>query len=203
MDVDCDGAQGGPADDGKCSTGRSPDYQDMTAFQDAVQGYNAGIKDLNAYVHPYVVFGNTGGKRGWKTFDPTKYGVQPLSVVAVVCNDRLVYGVWGDTNGDDGDHPLIGETSLALATACNGDGMSGDNGYGGTDVLYLAFTGDEAVPGAKGADWNASDYGQFERSIEGLGDKLVERVGSGANGVLVGWGVVYGLAGLVMLWVAI
>ena len=72
----------------------------MTAFQDTVAGYKAGITDLNTYVHPYVVFGNdaprsqkrlwTGKKiwrsekEGWKTFDPTKYGVNPLSVMAPI-----------------------------------------------------------------------------------------------------------------------
>lgn len=77
MDIDCDGAQGGPADDGRCSYGRSPDLQNTNAFQDVVAGYDAGISDLNTYVHPYVVFGNDaprvqkkkrlwrGGRRVW------------------------------------------------------------------------------------------------------------------------------------------
>ncbi|KAK3341976.1 fungal chitosanase of glycosyl hydrolase group 75-domain-containing protein [Lasiosphaeria hispida] len=205
MDVDCDGVQGGPQDDGRCSFGRSPDYQDTTAFQDVVAGYNAGIQDLNTYVHPYVVFGNTGSKPDWRVFDPTQHGIRPLSVVAVVCGDMLVYGVWGDTNGDDGDHPMVGEASLALATACEGTAMSGSNGYSQTDILYLAFKGDDAVPGAKGANWTAADYGAFEASIQELGDRLVERIGSGASSAhaQVPWAAVLGAMLAGMVWVAI
>ena len=200
MDIDCDGVQGGPQDDGRCSYGRSPDYQGATAFRDTVASYNAGIKDLNSYVHPYVVFGNTGRTRGWKEFDPAAFDVQPLSVMAVVCGEQLVYGVWGDTNGDDGDHPMVGESSISLATACHGKRMTGDYGHSETDILYLAFTGDDAVPGAKGADWNASDYAAFERSIEGLGNRLVERVVSIATPLPVEWGLLVALAAGGTLW---
>ena len=31
-------------------------------------------------------------------FDPTKFGIQPLSVVAVVCGGKLTFGVWADTS---------------------------------------------------------------------------------------------------------
>ena len=87
MDIDCDGEQGGPSDDGRC--GSSGDTQDITAFQDTVASYGKGINDLNANADPYVVFGNDGGS-GWDTFDPQQYGVEPLSVMAVVCGDKLV-----------------------------------------------------------------------------------------------------------------
>ena len=88
MDIDCDGEQNGRGDDGRC--GSSSDTQSITSFQDVVAGYKKGINDLNAYVHPYVVFGNDGSKSGWKTFSPKAYGIQPLSVIAVVCNGKLV-----------------------------------------------------------------------------------------------------------------
>lgn len=222
MDIDCDGAQGGPSDDGRCSYGLSPDLQNTTAFQDIIVQYDVGISDLNTYVHPYVVLGNdapreqkrlwTGkmgtvraeGSKNWKTFNPQSYGIEPLSVVAVVCGGggpsdsskegeeepgskrKLVYGIWGDTNGDDGIHPMVGETSLSLATACEGDSMNGDNGYDGTDVLYVAFLGKDAVPGPEGADWTASDFQGFEKSISGLGDRLVQRVGTAGVGTIAG-----------------
>ncbi|KAK3949809.1 fungal chitosanase of glycosyl hydrolase group 75-domain-containing protein [Pseudoneurospora amorphoporcata] len=200
MDVDCDGLQGGPGDDGRCSVGASPDYQGITAFQETVASYNvSGVKDLNTYVHPYVVFGNeveSDDMRidGYMRFDPAEYGVEPLSVMAVVCDGgkKLVYGVWGDTNGDDGAKSMVGEASLALATACGGIEMSGSNGIGEEDVLYLAFTGTEAVPGAKGAKWDAGSFEEFERSIEGLGDQLVRRIaedGSASGTVRVSWGL--------------
>jgi hypothetical protein len=88
MDVDCDGEQNGRGDDGRC--GSSQDTQSITSFQWIIEGYKKGIKDLNANVHPYVVFGNEGTKSGWKTFDPQEYGIEPLSVMAVVCGDKLV-----------------------------------------------------------------------------------------------------------------
>jgi len=82
MDVDCDGAD---RLGGACSN--DPTGQDITAFQNMVNGYNVGIKDLDAKVHPYVVFGNEGAK---PSFDPQKFGIHPLSVVAVVCGGQLV-----------------------------------------------------------------------------------------------------------------
>jgi hypothetical protein len=88
MDIDCDGAQGGPADDGRCTS--SQDTQSITSFADTVASYRKGIKDLNANVHPYVVFGNSGSRKGYTNFSPRQYGVEPLSVMAVVCNNKLV-----------------------------------------------------------------------------------------------------------------
>lgn len=82
---------------------------------------------------------------------------------------------------------MIGETSLALATACFGDGMTGNNGYSGEDVLYIAFTGSDAVPGTS-ADWKANNYTQFEASIIDLGNTLIERIGSsGGSGSSCTW----------------
>jgi hypothetical protein len=205
MDVDCDGQQHGTGDDGRCNS--SADTQSVTSFQPTVQGYNRGVRDLNAYVHTYVVLGNDGAKKGWRTFRPQAYGVEPLSVVAVVCGEQLVcppllcclyqplipgstmlqsaqrkltarkiYGIWGDTNGDDGAHPMVGEAALSLAAACFGASMTGDSGHDATDVLYLAFAGADAVPGADGAAWNASSWREFEASLAPLGDELIRRI---------------------------
>jgi hypothetical protein len=97
--------------------------------------------------------------------------------MAVVCpNRQVVYGVWGDTNGDDGPKPMVGEASLSLVTACGGKRVDGNNGIDEDTVLFLGFTGDDAVPGPDGADWVAKDFDTFERSIEGLGSRLVARV---------------------------
>jgi hypothetical protein len=88
MDVDCDGLQGGVGDDGRC--GSSEDTQSQTAFEDTVVGYNVGLTELNSFIHMYVVFGNQGTLSGYVNFDPTAYGVQPLSVMAVVCSGQMV-----------------------------------------------------------------------------------------------------------------
>jgi chitosanase len=76
MDVDCDGLNDKGGDCGSDETG-----QGETAFKDQLSQY--GIQDLDANVHPYVVFGNTN-------FDPQQYGMDPLSVMAVVCNNQVV-----------------------------------------------------------------------------------------------------------------
>lgn len=86
MDIDCDGALG--TGDGSCDS--STDTQGQTTFQQTVKDYNKGIDDLNAYVHSFVVLGNQGSKDGYVQFDPQSVGVEPLSIVAVVCGDKLV-----------------------------------------------------------------------------------------------------------------
>lgn len=77
---------------------------------------------------------------------------------------------------------MVGEASISLATACYGNSITGNSGHDNNDVLYIAFTGSDAVPGASGAKWAATSYEDFESSINELGNKLVERIGSGCNG---------------------
>ncbi|KAI8725485.1 Endo-chitosanase [Fusarium sp. LHS14.1] len=181
MDVDCDGAQGGPQDDGRC--GESTTTIPTTSIKYIIEGYNVGISDLNPHEHSFVVFGNSGTKPGWKTFDPREVGVQKASLMAVVCGDQMFYGIWGDSNGDHGDRPSVGEASLSLATACYGKGMQAGTGsntsHDEEDVLYIAFTGADAVPGAKGAAWTAGNFDDFHASLVGLGNKLIKRIGGG------------------------
>ncbi|KAJ6781651.1 hypothetical protein PWT90_01401 [Aphanocladium album] len=176
MDIDCDGALG----DGDGSCDSSTDTQGQTTFQGDVEGYGKGIKDLNAYIHSFVVLGNDGSKNGYVTFKPEQYGVEPLSLVAVVCGDKMFYGVWGDTNGDDGP-PLVGEVSDSLGRACYGNAVNGNQAHDDNDILYIAFTGSDAVPGANGAKWNANSFSSFESSLGSLGDRLVQRIGGGGG----------------------
>lgn len=86
MDIDCDGILS--KKHGDCDS--SDDTQPQTRFVDKVQGYGKGLKDLDAYVHGYVVLGNEGSKHGYIEFNPQSYGIEPLSVVAVVCGDKMV-----------------------------------------------------------------------------------------------------------------
>ncbi|KAI5467898.1 fungal chitosanase of glycosyl hydrolase group 75-domain-containing protein [Mariannaea sp. PMI_226] len=175
LDVDCDGDQGDD-NDGRCSHG--DDTQSRTAVKSVIESYDVGISDLDPYLHSYVVFGNVGGSND---FDPHEYGIYETSVMAVICGDQLFYGVWGDYNGDS-DRPSVGETSLSLATACYGKGMSSSDGSGTShneeDVLYIAFIGQDAVPGKDGAAWDAGSFNEFHDSITDLGNKLVNRVGN-------------------------
>ncbi|KAJ5771557.1 hypothetical protein N7520_002086 [Penicillium odoratum] len=155
MDVDCDGLNFKGGDCGEDQTG-----QDETAFKDQLSQY--GISDLDANVHPYVVFGNND-------FNPQQFGMEPLSVMAVVCNSQVLYSIWGDTNGADS----TGEASISLAQMCfPDDDVNGNNGHDQDDILYLGFIGQNAVPGTS-ADWDGADRDTFEASIKDLGDNLV------------------------------
>lgn len=80
MDVDCDGANNSGGD---CAN--DPSGQGQTSFVDIVSKF--GIQDLDANIHSYVVFGNEGDN---PSFAPQDHGIQPLSVMAVVCNDQVV-----------------------------------------------------------------------------------------------------------------
>ncbi|CAG9977411.1 unnamed protein product [Clonostachys byssicola] len=156
MDIDCDGSNNSAGD---CAN--DPTGQGQTAFKDTVRNY--GIDDLDANLHSYVVFGT-------ESFRPQDHGLKPLSVMAVVCDDKVFYGVWGDTNG----FTSTGEASIALAQLCfPNEGLNGNNGHDPNDVLYLGFIGDNTVPGAQGAIWDASSREQFQESIRALGEGLV------------------------------
>ncbi|KAJ6439472.1 chitosanase CSN1 [Purpureocillium lavendulum] len=160
LDIDCDGANNSAGD---CAN--DPSGQGQTSFVDTVKTY--GISDLDANLHPYVVFGNEGAS---PSFRPQDHGIKPLSVMAVVCNNQVFYGVWGDTNG----FTSTGEASLALGKLCFPDGgLSGDNGHDEKDVLYIGFTSGNTVPGKDGAKWNAGSTQEFEDSIKAMGDQLV------------------------------
>ncbi|KAF2650710.1 glycoside hydrolase family 75 protein [Lophiostoma macrostomum CBS 122681] len=173
MDIDCDGLN---ADQGDCNN--DPSGQSQTAFQDQVQAF--GISDLDAHIHTYVVLGNDNsadGGDGGVSFDPQSVGIKPLSVVAVVCDGQLFYALWGDVNGGKS----TGESSLALGQLCFPDeGLTGDSGHEKHDVLYLAFPGNNAVPGAS-ANWTAGSREEFEASLAATGDALVAGLSSGSK----------------------
>ncbi|KAI5841762.1 putative chitosanase [Morchella snyderi] len=157
MDIDCDGANHGY---GKCSN--DPTGQGMTSFVDHVK--KLGLSDLDSNTHSFIVLGNSG-------FDPQSVGIEPLSLVAVVCGAKMFYGIWGDSNATD----KVGEASIALATACYGDGMTGNSGHNQHDVLYLAFPGKDAAV-KDSANWHAGSFSEFEDSLSSVGDKMVAGV---------------------------
>lgn len=210
-DVDCDGQLSTPRLDPsevrKCDA--STDTQPQTSFRDTIKGLGVGISDLNPLVHSYVVFGNTNeGKPDWPSFDPQDNGqkkllggkkVEPLSVMAVVCGERMFYAVWGDENGPDGKQAMMGEVGIGLARACfdnvtssNDVTITGNQGYSRTDVLYLAFTGTDAAPffNSDGSSrsysendgknitprWDATSFEEFESSLATVGEVLVGRI---------------------------
>ncbi|KAF3905008.1 hypothetical protein AA313_de0203215 [Arthrobotrys entomopaga] len=172
MDVDCDGAH-------NCG-GLSGDYQGGTSFDDTLSR-SYGIETLDASIHQFSVLG---------TCDLDLEGtIQPLALVAVVCNDQLFYSVWGDTNGCDDDN-FTGEASISLAQMCfPNEGLNGNNGHETHDVLYLAFTGSDAVVGPSDANWEATSASDFQNSLKAFGDSiLTSKFGGSAPGGNTGGG---------------
>ncbi|HEX7699327.1 MAG TPA: glycoside hydrolase family 75 protein [Kofleriaceae bacterium] len=124
LDVDCDGLMS--AD---CNINADPDYQNQTAATDS-HG-NA----LDAAALPYVVVPGHSTRWDYRTAD-LHFG----SVFAVIYQDKVEYGVFGDI----GPTAIIGEASYAMASAL---GIDPDPSTGGVDsgVTYIAFTGTAAV----------------------------------------------------------
>ena len=78
------------------------------------------------------------------------------------------YGIWGDVAG-----VTTGEAALSMGQLCFDNTVTANSGHSSHDVLYIAFEGGSAVPGAKGANWGAKTKEQFEASIKSLGEQLV------------------------------
>ena len=72
--------------------------------------------------------------------------------------------------------PLISEARLSLAQACfPNDEIICDNGHDQTEVVYIAFTGDEAASGSN-VTWAAINFEDFEASITDLANSLVQNL---------------------------
>jgi hypothetical protein len=66
------------------------DGSQPTSFLETLRSRAPGLSDLNPDVHPYVVFGTNGDNLRSMSFDPRVVGIMPLSIMAVVCDDKLV-----------------------------------------------------------------------------------------------------------------
>ncbi|KAJ5899353.1 hypothetical protein N7495_004097 [Penicillium taxi] len=118
MDVDCDGI------DYKCKG--NEDGQSETNFG-----------ALAAYEVPWIVI-------------PDKFGTTYQSALpgnnigAVICDGKMFYGIYGDSDGDDPQ--VIGEASWLMARTCfPNDDLNGNAGHGSVDVTYILFTGSDTV----------------------------------------------------------
>ena len=123
MDIDCDGQMSA-----QCNTTTDPSYQNQTAAVDSMGD------PLDAATLPFVVLPTPSVR-----FDYRSHAIGMRTVVAVIYQDQVVYGVAGDT----GPTSIIGEASYAMAEAL---GIDPDPSVGGTDgpVAYIAFTGMES-----------------------------------------------------------
>jgi len=124
LDVDCDGVMST-----HCNITTDPDYQNQTAATDS---HGA---PLDAAALPYVVVPGHSTRWDYRTAD-LHFG----SVFAVIYQDKVAYGVFGDL----GPTAIIGEASYAMAASL---GIDPDPSTGGASsgVTYIAFTGTAAV----------------------------------------------------------
>ncbi|KAK8044820.1 hypothetical protein PG993_004844 [Apiospora rasikravindrae] len=179
LTIDCDGTRSGPEDTGLC--GRL--YHEpakSTAFQHLLKASGIPVKDFNTYFHPYVALGDfragQSSRSDFMEFDPQDEVVEPLSLVAVVCNGKMFYGLWADTNNDTVPQPLVGQLSVAMAKMCYGEqAVETQQRLDTGDLMFLAFTGTQATPGYYGADWRAETPEEFEQGLALLGNKLIKR----------------------------
>ena len=120
LDVDCDGQT-----TSVCNVQRDPAYQSQTSATDSAGQF------LDASTLPYVVIPLPSTR-----FDYAAAGLALGSVVAVIYNGQVAYGVFGDEGPDN----IIGEASYAMAMLL---GIDPDPATGGTSsgVTYIAFTG--------------------------------------------------------------
>ncbi|CEO60467.1 Putative Chitosanase preproprotein [Penicillium brasilianum] len=143
MDVDCDGL------DYKCKG--NPDGQPNTNFG-----------ALAAYEVPFFVI-------------PDKFGTTYQNVLpgnnigAVICNGKMFYGIYGDSDGDTPQ--VIGEASWLMARTCfPNDDLNGNSGHGAVDVTYILFTGNDAVLPSSALSKN---YVTNFSTLRSMGDKLI------------------------------
>lgn len=123
MDIDCDGKMSA-----QCNLSTDPSYMDQTAATDSNGEF------LDAATLPFVVIPGRSMR-----FDYIDAGLGMRSVVAVIYDGKVEYGVLGDV----GPQAIIGEASYRMAELL---GIDPDPSTGGAEsgVAYIAFTGDDA-----------------------------------------------------------
>ncbi|KAJ5805961.1 uncharacterized protein N7503_003563 [Penicillium pulvis] len=143
MDIDCDGI------DYKCK-----------GNQDGQSETNFGA--LAAYEVPWIVI-------------PDKFGTTYQSVLpgnnigAVICDGKMFYGIYGDSDGDDPE--VIGEASWLMARTCfPNDDLNGNAGHGSVDVTYILFTGKDSVLPSSALNKN---YITNFSTLRSMGDNLM------------------------------
>jgi hypothetical protein len=91
--------------------------------------------------------------------------------------------IWGDTNGGERNASFVGEAALATGELTFGYGaVNGTTSHETNDVLYVAFQGDDAVPGPHGAAWDAKTKEEFEESIEEQCLRVAAKIGGKGSG---------------------
>ncbi|KZV82165.1 Chitosanase-domain-containing protein [Exidia glandulosa HHB12029] len=86
---------------------------------------------LDARVVPWIVIPQS-------FLDQQSSRLRGNALSAVICNGRMFYAIFGDTNGATPE--VIGEASLMLAQTCfPNDGLDGGKGHDQVDVTYIVW----------------------------------------------------------------
>jgi len=148
MDIDCDGI------DYKCKG--NTDGQSETSFG-----------ALAAYDVPFIVIPQS-------FVDKHSKELSGNNVMAVICDGKMYYGIFGDTDGDSPE--VIGEASWLMGKTCFPTGNTdGGNGHGQADVTYIAFTGKDAV--LPSSDMNKNYITNYPK-LKSMGDEFVSQLAS-------------------------
>ncbi|KAF9239235.1 CAZyme family GH75 [Penicillium roqueforti] len=143
MDVDCDGI-------------------DYMCKEDADGLNQTNFGALAAYEVPFFVIPDRFGTQYAKQLPGNNIG-------AVICDGKMFYGVYGDSNG--ATPQVIGEASWLMARTCfPNDNLNGNNGHGDADVTYIIFTGNNSV--LPSSALNTSYVTNFS-ILRSMGDRLV------------------------------
>ncbi|MQA08278.1 MAG: hypothetical protein GEU98_06940 [Pseudonocardiaceae bacterium] len=137
LDVVCDGQE-----TEECNSSTDPDFQPGTAWQ------QSDGQPLNAAKLPFAVVPLPSD-----VWDPQDSGIEDGvgNVVAVIYQNKLVYGVVGDK----GPENIIGEGSYALAEALGADPDPSSGGIDESDVTYIVFPAEKVDPIEDNAEANA------------------------------------------------
>ncbi len=125
--IDCDGQA-----TLKCTGTTDPQYQGQTSFT------QSDGKPLNAELLPWYVLPETPNP----IFDYAKRDIYGGEAGAVLYNNKMEYGIFGDERGrDDGNRAglAIGEISYAMASSLDID-PDPANGGASSGVTYIIFT---------------------------------------------------------------
>ncbi|KAJ5513243.1 Fungal chitosanase [Penicillium fimorum] len=151
MDVDCDGL------DYECVG--NPDGQPQTNFG-----------ALAAYEVPFIVIPDTFAGAYETALEGNNIG-------AVICDGKMFYGIFGDTDGDDPE--VIGEASWLMARTCfPDDDLNGNSGHGDADVTYILFTGSDSILPSSALTKN---YITNFTTLRSMGDKLMTALAKNLN----------------------
>jgi len=148
MDVDCDGI----------------DFQ-CPGNQDGQGQTNFGA--LAAFAVPFIVIPDSFAQEHSDE-------LQGNNIAAVICDRKMFYGIFGDTDGDSPQ--AIGEASWRMATACfPNDNLNGNNGHTDLDVTYIVFTGSDAVLDGV-TDHYITDFSQLTSKGNDLVQSLMKNI---------------------------